>query len=114
MPAYTWGDRGAAGAAARGAAAGAGMAVAYAGRALGVPDDARLRFRANRPKARPATAITIVMMVLESMVHPPVIVPVCGTLGVRSEEHTSELQSRFDLVCRLLLEKKKITSNYSP
>src|SRR5438067_10621415 len=28
----------------------------------------------------------------------------------RSEEHTSELQSRFDLVCRLLLEKKKISS----
>src|SRR5699024_11658759 len=25
---------------------------------------------------------------------------------IRSEEHTSELQSRFDLVCRLLLEKK--------
>src|SRR5699024_12359827 len=29
-------------------------------------------------------------------------------LLLRSEEHTSELQSRFDLVCRLLLEKKKI------
>src|SRR2546428_9347470 len=28
----------------------------------------------------------------------------------RSEEHTSELQSRSDLVCRLLLEKKKITT----
>src|SRR5204862_5898334 len=28
-------------------------------------------------------------------------------LAVRSEEHTSELQSRRDLVCRLLLEKKK-------
>src|SRR5437868_10621457 len=28
-------------------------------------------------------------------------------LKERSEEHTSELQSRFDLVCRLLLEKKK-------
>src|SRR5437868_523636 len=28
-------------------------------------------------------------------------------LATRSEEHTSELQSRFDLVCRLLLEKKK-------
>src|SRR5206468_12590772 len=28
-------------------------------------------------------------------------------LDVRSEEHTSELQSRSDLVCRLLLEKKK-------
>src|SRR5690349_22471716 len=27
--------------------------------------------------------------------------------GARSEEHTSELQSRRDLVCRLLLEKKK-------
>src|SRR5690349_23979929 len=36
----------------------------------------------------------------------------CGPAGrspcpVRSEEHTSELQSRRDLVCRLLLEKKK-------
>src|SRR6266513_5028595 len=30
----------------------------------------------------------------------------------RSEEHTSELQSRFDLVCRLLLEKKKKTKYY--
>src|SRR5699024_11424971 len=29
----------------------------------------------------------------------------------RSEEHTSELQSRFDLVCRLLLEKKKEKKN---
>src|SRR5699024_11953611 len=28
-----------------------------------------------------------------------------GTVATRSEEHTSELQSRFDLVCRLLLEK---------
>src|SRR5699024_11862129 len=30
----------------------------------------------------------------------------------RSEEHTSELQSRFDLVCRLLLEKKKKQRHY--
>src|SRR5690349_23421247 len=30
-----------------------------------------------------------------------------GRSGSRSEEHTSELQSRRDLVCRLLLEKKK-------
>src|SRR5437868_7860711 len=48
------------------------------------------------------------------------ISPICFRAGVacrvavcaacankRSEEHTSELQSRFDLVCRLLLEKKK-------
>src|SRR5207249_10009561 len=31
----------------------------------------------------------------------------CDLDDGRSEEHTSELQSRFDLVCRLLLEKKK-------
>src|SRR5689334_25416658 len=30
-----------------------------------------------------------------------------GPYSVRSEEHTSELQSQFHLVCRLLLEKKK-------
>src|SRR6266513_5682100 len=36
--------------------------------------------------------------------HHAIVVPV---LELRSEEHTSELQSRFDLVCRLLLEKKK-------
>src|SRR2546427_3618322 len=32
-----------------------------------------------------------------------------ATLSGRSEEHTSELQSQSNLVCRLLLEKKKIT-----
>src|SRR5690349_23489507 len=32
----------------------------------------------------------------------------------RSEEHTSELQSRRDLVCRLLLEKKKLFSELYP
>src|SRR5699024_11368545 len=36
---------------------------------------------------------------------PPAGPPSCS--APRSEEHTSELQSRFDLVCRLLLEKKK-------
>src|SRR2546422_11518160 len=34
------------------------------------------------------------------------------TSVVRSEEHTSELQSRLHLVCRLLLEKKKKIGNY--
>src|SRR3712207_9156091 len=34
----------------------------------------------------------------------------CARRAVRSEEHTSELQSRQYLVCRLLLEKKKNTS----
>src|SRR5687768_17950827 len=33
----------------------------------------------------------------------------CQVIKLRSEEHTSELQSRLHLVCRLLLEKKKKT-----
>src|SRR5438034_6116017 len=33
-------------------------------------------------------------------------------VGVRSEEHTSELQSHSDLVCRLLLEKKNACLNF--
>src|SRR5690242_21034024 len=33
-------------------------------------------------------------------------------VGVRSEEHTSELQSHVNLVCRLLLEKKKVTAGH--
>src|SRR5690625_5909115 len=41
--------------------------------------------------------------------------PECGEFGpvlrARSEEHTSELQSRGHLVCRLLLEKKKIVES---
>src|SRR5258707_8018393 len=36
-----------------------------------------------------------------------------ASTGSRSEEHTSELQSRQYLVCRLLLEKKNTTSRYS-
>src|SRR5690349_23374978 len=41
----------------------------------------------------------------QSRGHPAADMAVAG--GGRSEEHTSELQSRRDLVCRLLLEKKK-------
>src|SRR3712207_7030795 len=33
-----------------------------------------------------------------------------GAIRIRSEEHTSELQSRQYLVCRLLLEKKKLSA----
>src|SRR5438132_9610583 len=40
--------------------------------------------------------------------------PRIGSVGdARSEEHTSELQSHSDLVCRLLLEKKKRTTETS-
>src|SRR3712207_8124918 len=37
-----------------------------------------------------------------------------AAFGIRSEEHTSELQSRQYLVCRLLLEKKKTASDVRP
>src|SRR6266849_11218200 len=37
-----------------------------------------------------------------------------GRPRARSEEHTSELQSRVDLVCRLLLEKKKKNKRQPP
>src|SRR5206468_11679972 len=37
-----------------------------------------------------------------------------GTCRCRSEEHTSELQSRSDLVCRLLLEKKNKLTQHMP
>src|SRR5690349_24166930 len=47
--------------------------------------------RADRPRAAPPTWTRL-----------PALTP-----RARSEEHTSELQSRRDLVCRLLLEKKK-------
>src|SRR5699024_12733975 len=40
-----------------------------------------------------------------------IIISTSAPTDLRSEEHTSELQSRFDLVCRLLLEKKKIKYN---
>src|SRR5690349_25042114 len=57
---------------------------------------------------------TVVRMLLaaDKTAHYKEGTPVAGILGVcfndvRSEEHTSELQSRRDLVCRLLLEKKK-------
>src|SRR5256712_351792 len=47
--------------------------------------------------------------ILESAHHLHIFSGLCATAGAagRSEEHTSELQSRSDLVCRLLLEKKK-------
>src|SRR5438477_5171162 len=46
----------------------------------------------------------------------PLFVPAAGVIvdvgaPLRSEEHTSELQSHVNLVCRLLLEKKKINNN---
>src|SRR5207249_2095487 len=50
----------------------------------------------------PAQDVTLISAELKAFV-----ANVAGRNATRSEEHTSELQSRFDLVCRLLLEKKK-------
>src|SRR5436309_10459183 len=41
-----------------------------------------------------------------------VLLPALALQAYRSEEHTSELQSRENLVCRLLLEKKKNTCQF--
>src|SRR5260370_16287102 len=51
--------------------------------------------------------------VLASLVTPRPIVWVTTLSADRSEEHTSELQSHLNLVCRLLLEKKKPTPTRS-
>src|SRR2546430_7487725 len=54
----------------------------------------------NRPPIRPTRSPLRVTMLTRA--------PRFGTLAfTRSEEHTSELQSQSNLVCRLLLEKKK-------
>src|SRR2546430_8698900 len=56
------------------------------------------------PAISPTPPLVVVAVPLSPCVrrHSPV-----GRAGRRSEEHTSELQSQSNLVCRLLLEKKK-------
>src|SRR5437867_10233382 len=54
---------------------------------------------------------------ISAAAHPPDKAPrtiaiASGTRNPRSEEHTSELQSPYDLVCRLLLEKKMYMTLY--
>src|SRR5438034_7812216 len=59
---------------------------------------------------------TIIFAAIDQPVEPHAIPPrVVGIDSghIRSEEHTSELQSHSDLVCRLLLEKKKTQRNSS-
>src|SRR5438067_6716754 len=61
--------------------------------------EALLEMDAERMSFADASFDKVVAMYVVSVVERPD--------RLRSEEHTSELQSRFDLVCRLLLEKKK-------
>src|SRR2546429_6344902 len=57
------------------------------------------------PRAARHQAVRVVVRVHSGRVRDPVVAHL--RVAVRSEEHTSELQSRLHLVCRLLLEKKK-------
>src|SRR5699024_11428800 len=52
---------------------------------------------------------TVRLIYLVSLIFIFILIYYASFYLVRSEEHTSELQSRFDLVCRLLLEKKNIS-----
>src|SRR5436190_12341209 len=62
-------------------------------------------FRSPRPPARPCSTAR-----RTAPPHSPPTPKPCTKRKSRSEEHTSELQSHSDLVCRLLLEKKKLNS----
>src|SRR5260370_20208853 len=63
-------------------------------------------FRSRRPHV--AIILTLLQVTAYLVMSFIVSRSLIGTgIGVRSEEHTSELQSHLNLVCRLLLEKKK-------
>src|SRR5437879_11206746 len=64
---------------------------------------------AERGESADAATVERVPLILQS--HPDVWALVPDPVRLRSEEHTSELQSPMYLVCRLLLEKKKKTEN---
>src|SRR2546422_1651612 len=75
----------------------------------------------RRPPRSPLFPYTTLFRSGSSRRPAPQIMPMCAsstdassTCRWRSEEHTSELQSRLHLVCRLLLEKKKKTTALRP
>src|SRR3712207_7562981 len=76
----------------------------------------RSRTRERRRAGEPASLLGVVCGVqsgLEQLPDDPEREVALELRAARSEEHTSELQSRQYLVCRLLLEKKKKHSNIS-
>src|SRR2546426_11601647 len=67
----------------------------------------RLRFRAAPPSGWTVVQLSPEEATAEARAHGHPDTEVVRVYLVRSEEHTSELQSPCNLVCRLLLEKKK-------
>src|SRR5689334_23516484 len=61
----------------------------------------------RRSRTRPTASETTAYVIARSAASGALISVTSVTGSRRSEEHTSELQSQFHLVCRLLLEKKK-------
>src|SRR5699024_8684611 len=61
--------------------------------------------KSKRPFPRWAFWVIAVAMLFQVVTFIPNTISIPAIDFIRSEEHTSELQSRFDLVCRLLLEK---------
>src|SRR5206468_4598943 len=66
-------------------------------------------FRSQPADVRPLRIAALDVLVRDVAVLVPVLFLGDAEVDQRSEEHTSELQSRSDLVCRLLLEKKNST-----
>src|SRR5689334_24789568 len=65
------------------------------------------RSRSRKKRAKSAALATLPYFTIEV----PSCLKLSGNFAPRSEEHTSELQSQFHLVCRLLREKKKKSYN---
>src|SRR2546430_13321217 len=70
-------------------------------------------FRSNVP-ALARRGISLVVGTTGWGTHEAALRQIVADAGVRSEEHTSELQSQSNLVCRLLLEKKKTIRPSTP
>src|SRR5438034_8579106 len=65
----------------------------------------------SRPRLVPSPVVAFLRGQTTAMSEHDAFGPSLRRQRVRSEEHTSELQSHSDLVCRLLLEKKKKKQN---
>src|SRR5699024_12381681 len=68
-----------------------------------MPRDSRKPAKASNSSGGSSRSATVITVPMCRFAHAP------PRSQLRSEEHTSELQSRFDLVCRLLLETKKLS-----